>query len=259
MAVGEWIDFGTLRVFDAPGGYEYHFPRHDETAKASVRSLGGARWDPNRRCWKTPKHDPDSVVGRLREAYIKASPPGWSDVLGAMLDDVATTTSFQTSAGLGGVRLDMPRGHRHRKTLGRMGCFEDGPLLFAPPQVAATEPFRAIFQELVDDDRALLGRSVDDLAGFAIEGRLREGVVPTETTAIPRELVATAYTDMPRLPLRTFPMVVRAPDDPGGRYRFTFLTGDAAWAQLRDIGTGRFEGATLDVADAVGRWRMRSG
>lgn len=258
MPIGEWIDFGTLRVFDTPAGYDYHFPREDRAAKEAVRSLGGARWEPSRRCWRTPKHDPERVETGLRDSLRRSAPPGWIDRVRDLLPQVATTTRYEIVAGLGGVRLDMPRGYRHRRTLARMGALADGPLVYVPAAIAMTDPFARVLEDIVDDDRVLLGRAVDDLAGFAVEGRLREGVEPSGTVAVARGLVESAYTDMDPQPVRWYPMTTRAPDAPDGRHRFSFLTGDAAWNVLREIGCGEFQGVELELGDATGRWRMRT-
>lgn len=267
-------DFATVRLYDMGDYLEVFFTRGDLTTRDIVKGHRG-RWDRNRRCWRVdgkwagaPLPD---IVEKIRQGILDAAPKGWRDIVPKMGSMCSVTRKYGIRFGEGGVRLELPRGHKHDWTLKEGGKAEKDDDSWLIPATVLDDPvIKKVVQEVVADDRKALGDALDYLEGFVIYGDLdlaegeiaSIGLQPGEIVSAEPSFVRKVDQGIPAEPIAIYPLRVVSIEkgEQGVRARLAFVTGSEAYTFLRRKLDPRRLGdpdPVLDTRHVTGRWARR--
>lgn len=265
-------DFGTVRAFETDEVVEVSFPRSDQATKALLKSLKG-RWDPNRRAWivvpRFARCDLADIAPRIEAALLESAPPAWRTAVQTLSKIRAVTLRYAISVGAGGVRLELPRGHRHEYLLRKHeGVERDGNSWLIPSVFCADDSIKKALRDAIQDDRAALSKAIDYLEGFSLSGELDLaqgeeaglGLVPGSVCFADPSFVKKADPSLPSEPVRFYPLEVVsfARDGFEARTKLNFVCGDRGWAALRKR-LGEDAPSPLDVRHVKGEWVRKRG
>jgi len=269
-------DYGTVRLFEANGIVEAYFPKSDLVTRAVVKSLRGF-FDGSRRAWRvTPRiarKETGDIVVAIREALEKDAPEAWMKALPTLGRICATTRRFHIKLAEGGMRLELPPGHKHEWTLKNKveGADKDGPTWLVPARHCADSLVKGVITDVIRDDRKVLSDAVDYLDGFAFEGGLdltpgeagAIGLIPGNVVFADPSFIRAADPDLGQEPVHEYALAVRSyKEDPEGErttVRLAVVTGQDGWAALR----ARFSSPqgvrspSLDVRHVKGKWARK--
>lgn len=269
-------DLGTVRIFELSGVLDVHCPKGDTNTREAVKRLK-ARWNPDRRCWRIDpafaRMDSAKIVETLGTAVLGATPAGWQSALPKLSQITSTTRKFALYIGAGGVRLELPRGHKHEYTLkNKIPEAElDGQSWLIPAGICDRTDVKGVLADCVGDDRKALGDCLDYLEGYTISGRLtlvsgeleQLGLSDGALVFSDPSFIRKVDDDIPAEPLKLYPLRVSsiAPGEDGGvEAKLRFVTGPDAYALLRErLIPGKTAAPVLDVRHVEGRWTRRRG
>lgn len=266
-------DLGTVRLYEMAGTLELFFPRGDTITRGVVKSLKG-RWDPNRKAWKIDpsrvRSDVPGVIETIRSEILKAAPPNWQAALPKICEIVSTTKRFGINIGPGGVRIELPRGHKHEYTLKSdvPGAERDGHMWLLPADICNGPVAKGVIQDVINDDRAALSGSLDYLEGYVISGEMALGpgededlgLVPEAVVFADPSFVRAADAGIPQEPLKLYPLRVLSTEqgETGPKVRLAFLTGVDAYRYLRHrLRPSAPQAPVLDLRHVKGKWSRR--
>lgn len=274
MPVLPTYDYGTVRLFEANGIIEAHFPKNDATTRQVVKGMKGF-FDGNRRAWRvTPRIarlETGDIVVAIRQALERTAPEPWMQALPMLTKLAATTRRFHIKLGEGGMRVELPPGHKHEYTLKASvpDAIKDGPTWLVPAASCADKVVKSIINDVILDDRKLLGECIDYLEGFVFTGDLdlsdgeegALGLIPGATAFADPSFLRAADPTLTAEPLHEYPfkVVSFARDDERARTTLAVMTGNAGWAALRErfAGSASVRTALLDSRHVKGKWSRR--
>ncbi len=266
-------DYGTVRLFEDGDIVEAYFPKADLVTRGVVKSMRGY-FDGNRKAWRVnprnARRATGDIVVAIREALERAAPEPWMKALPVLAKIAATTRRFDIKLGEGGMRVELPPGHKHEWTLKNKveGASKDGPTWLVPAQNCADKTVKGIINDVILDDRKVLADAVDYLGGFAFQGDLDLedgeegliGLIPGTVVFADRSFLLKADPDLTAEPLHEYALLVRsfARDAAGERAtaRLAVLSGPDGWTALRTrFATSRsIRSRSLDVRHVKGKW-----
>lgn len=221
-----FYDLGTIRIYESGGVLEMFFPRKDSIAHQAAKALKG-RFDPNRKSWKIdpqysrlPAHE---MVERITEAVLAGADEKWRASFVRMTNLVTTTRDYGIYAGAGGLRIELPRGHRHEYTLRDdiPGASRDGSAWLIPSESCITPRVSTLIVDIIKGDKLLWAKSVDHMAGYNMTGPLniiegeREslGLVVGDIVFAEQAFVRKADKGIPSEPIKLYPLRLLSLDD----------------------------------------------
>lgn len=267
-------DFATVRLYDSGETLDVFFSRNDTVTRDVVKAHKG-RWDRGRRCWRIEQRwagaTIEQVVDRIREAILDAAPKGWRESIPKLSTMCSVTRGYVIRFGEGGVRLEMPRGHKHEWTLRESGKAEEDDRSWLLQSTVLGDPtIKAVVQDVVQDDKRALAAALDYLSGFVIygdlnlaEGEIEQlGLVPEAIIPVEPSFVRKVDQGIPAEPLSIYPMRVISIEKGEEiiQARLAFVTGDKAYAFLRQrLAPAQAAMSTphLDMRHVAGRWSRR--
>lgn len=265
-------DFATVRVYDMGDTLEIYFPKGDEATKGAVKAHRG-HWDGSRYCWRidsdrTNKPFPE-VIEAIRQAILASAPDGWRSSVEQMAAICSVTRDFAVRFAEGGVRLDLPRGHKHHWTLKEGGlAIKDKDSWLIPSGMFTDATLQKVIKEVVKDDQVALSKALDYLEGFQLVGELdlaegeveQVGIATGRIIPVDPSFVRKADTSIAAEPLTIYPMKVLA-FSKGEQFhpaRLAFVTGEEAYYFSRKALDPRQEmPPSLDMRHVAGKWVRR--
>lgn len=172
-------DLGTVRIYDAGEGLDVFSPRFDVKTRETLRSLK-AFFDPTRKSWRVmPRYTrttKDAVIEKISASLAADAPEAWPEKAAEFRKIRATTRRFLLSIAVGGMRIELPRGHRHEWTLNTMAkekaIEKDGVSWLVPARECQSNRMMTIIRDIVEDDKKALEQAVGYLDGFVMKGPL---------------------------------------------------------------------------------------
>ncbi len=177
--MSNFTDLGTVRIYDAGEGLDVFFPRFDTKTRETMRSLK-AFFDPTRKSWRVmPRYTrttKEAVISKIGASLAADAPEAWPEKAVEFSRIKATTRRFLLSIAVGGMRIELPRGHRHEWTLDAMAkektIEKDGVSWLIPARQCQSQKVMTIIRDIVEDDRKALEQAFGYLDGFVMKGPL---------------------------------------------------------------------------------------
>jgi hypothetical protein len=271
-------DHGTVRIYETADGFEVFSPRFDLATREVLRSLK-AYFDGARRSWRVvPRYTrskPEDVLIRLQKGLEDAAPEGWLAKVAAMSKMRTTTRRFSLSIGLGGIRVEVPPGHKHEWTLKNLDkqkmAERDGVSYLVPAAYCTNAAVVDVLKTIAEDDRSALATAVDYLEEFTLRGELSLAPEEVEMFGLNQaansivfaepSFVRAADGSIPSEPIDAYPLrlLMFKPAEGGGEAKFAFITGIDAWKIIRQRNAGDMPGKALASRQCKGHWARRRG
>jgi len=265
-------DFATVRVYDMGDSLEIFFPKGDLATKDAVKSYRG-RWDGQRFCWRIDAARSgkplSEIIEGIRQAILAKAPDGWAASVEKMAAVCNVTRQFGVRFAEGGVRLELPRGHKHNWTLKEDSlATQDKDSWLIPASLFVDPKMQALVKDIVRDDQAALSKALDYLEGFQVcgdmdlaEGEMQSiGIEVGKIIAADTSFVRKVDAGMEAEPLTLYPLRVLAIEAKEQFHfaRLAFVTGEEAYYYLRKVLDPRKDlPPCLDMRHATGKWVRR--